>query len=318
MTLRIILGGLMILFGVQVVHSLDRVRLATFPSQGKNAGLIWALQSGLFEANGLEVEIIDTRQNTISLLESGQADIAQVLCSSVGFFTSKGADLKIIAVRDQRNPVATISLQDNPVESVSDFDRKRWGYSASFSPEQFILKKLADQHEVNFENIIKLNVDFPLRVGALINGEVDFISGWIGSALPPFTSAIEKTGAKPVVLYWEDLGVDIYGECFAAKSSALASSGEIFEKFITTAKQAYFEVIGDPSVGMNAVIAFYKGLVIDKEILAEQIEQSNSLLGSGDKDDILSVEEEKLQQTFEWLSVNPGVPVSALIWEFSG
>ena len=231
----------------------ESVRVATFPSYGKNAGLIWAQRAGLFGSSEIDFDLVDTRLNTIVLTEGGVAQVAQVLCSSVGLTVQTGSSYRVIAIRDQRNPIATVSLKTANIRVPADLAGKRWGYSAGFSPEQFLIEKMGELQGFDAGSIRKMNMDFSVRTAALITGKVDFISGWYGSALPPISRTITDAGLEPSVLRWEDFGADMYGECFIARADYINSHVDVLKKWIAVVRKGFQYVIDNPEEGALSV-----------------------------------------------------------------
>ena len=294
--------------------ALDQVRLSTFPSYGKNAGLLWALESGLFSQNNIDFKLIDTYQDTSIMTGAGHADVAQILCSSVGLLAQRGADYQVIAVRDQRNPIATVSLPIAKISKPADFANKRWGYTASFSPEQHLIARMGGQFGFDSGSIRKVNLDFSARVPALLRGDVDFISAWYGSALPPIANAIRKAGHEPRVMRWDDLGIDIYGECFIAKKSYIETNSELLRRWLSATESGFSHVLRAPVDGLQALRKRYGDTIGNDALVLETINQANELLKGKPNGSMLIVTKTKLANTLQWLGVNYQGDVSALIW----
>lgn len=306
----------LILVSSVVVQAADQVRFGTFPSYGKNAGLVWAKSASYFSKQDIDFSLVDSRVSTAVLLEGRNVDIAQILCSSVGDLVSNGANLEIIAVRDQRNPIAIVSLDDAGIQSPDDLSNKRWGYSASFSPEQNIFREAGRRMGFDFNTIEKISLDFSLRLPSLLNGDVDFISAWIGSVLPIYQKAIDDSGRKIRVLRWEDFGIDIYGECFIARSDWLKENANLTERWLTAAEEGFQHVLDYPEDGIEAIIGYYGLEAGDPDVIRLAVHQSNELLEHDGRQGIFSIERDKLHDTLIMLGVTADrEDLDRLIWQ---
>jgi len=262
----------------------QKLTLATFPSVGKNAGIIWALAEKRYQEAGIDFRLYDTRTNTLAVLGSNQVQIAQILCSSMAqFMGSERSPFVVIGVRDQINPVATVSLKSNPIATLDDMLNKKWGLSATFSPEQHILDVVFSGQGLDFQTIRKINLDYTVRTLALLGGDVDYISGWIGSGLPVVLSTIENAGEKASVMNWSDQGIDMYGECFVAKREFAEENKDLLGRWLEETKNGFEMVFEEPELGLSAVLEYYAdGKYGSPAIVREQILQANTLVKRSD------------------------------------
>ena len=276
------------------------VRFATWPAPGKNAGIIFAQSSGLFEERGLESIVLEGYQNTLVVLSAGEAEIAQVLCSSAVSAIGEGLRGRIIAARDQRNPIATVSLPRTNIERVSDFRGLSWGHSPGFSPERAILERLVSEANLEIEEVDFVNVDFPARLPSLLSGEIDFFSAWIGSGYPVVASAAAKVGQDLDVLRWEDFGVDIYGECYVARTDASGRVPSWVPQWLEAAREGHIYAIENPQE-VGAVVLGALRDPIDPQVFWQSVSEANELLvGEGGMSTVLLIDDDKMRRTVEW------------------
>lgn len=283
------------------------VRFATWPEYGKNAGLVYAQEQGFFEAYGLATQIIDGYQNSLLLLESGDADVAQVLCSSAMAAILRGLPAKIVGARDQRNPIATVSLPALNIQSPADYRGFRWGHSAGFSPEQLMLDRLSREHHFSVEEIELVNLDYSARLPALLAGEVDFVSAWLGSGYPAQLAAATAAGIRLDLLKWGDFGVDSYGECFVARVNSDGYAPDWMDNWLAAAKEGFISSLTVPSEVHGLVLSTITELG-DPDVFSLAFEQGNELLvqPGADAGTVLSMDVGRMSSTAEWA----GLPVT--------
>jgi ABC-type nitrate/sulfonate/bicarbonate transport system substrate-binding protein len=248
------------------------------------------------------------------LTEGNQAEIAQILCSNVGLLAKAGADYKVIAVRDQKNPIAFVSLPRNKVEKPTDLQGKRWGYSAGFSPEQYLLDNVSKDFGFDSNSIVKINMDFNARLISLLDSTVDFVSAWYGSALPVFQDALTRAGQTPITMKWDDFGIDIYGECFIARSEYVAKNESTLRRWIEVATAGYEYVLQNPEDGLSAVKSRYGAESVKEPIIRQSISQSNELLQSKKNEPMLRYSAQKLARTLKLLGSSSDDDVARFLW----
>lgn len=263
---------------VNPIMPLEKVVLSSWPSYGKNSGFYLAIDRGYFEDEGIQLVIQDSFQNAMLLLESGDAQLTQVLCSSALSAIEQGGDYRIVAIRDAIIPVGTISLKSEAIRTPADYEGKLWGHSESFSPELAILPALAERSSFDPDSVDIVHLEFPARLPALLNGDVDFISAWWGSGYPPQLLAARQQGIEIDFLRWSDFGIDAYGECLVARNDWLISSPVAAAGFFAAADRGFRDAIADPESAVNATIRLNPSQEDQKAVIALSWEQSEDLV----------------------------------------
>lgn len=263
---------------IAIQPSIRKVSLSSWPSYGKNSGFYLALERGHYSSRDVDFRLIDSLQNALLPLETGDAEVAQVLCSAALAAIEQGADYRIIAIRDAVLPVGTISLTSSGIKTPSDYERKRWGHSETFSPERALLPALAQNTGFDPNTVRLIHLEFPARLPALLKGEVDFISAWWGSGYPPQLIAARKQNIELDFIRWSDYDIDIYGECLVARNDWLKSSPSVARAFLEATQQGFEEAMTDPNSAIKAVIAQNPDQVGQEEVIALAWEQSQDLI----------------------------------------
>jgi len=256
----------------------QKVALSSWPSYGKNSGFYLAMDRGYFSDNLVSFKLIDSFQDALLPLKTGEAEVAQVLCSEALTAIDQGARYHIIAIRDAIFPVGTISLPTSGIKSPSDYEGKIWGHSETFSPEKAILPALAKKTGFDPKTVRLIHIEFPARLPALLKGEVDFISAWWGSGYPPQLIAAYKQNVELNFIRWSDYGIDIYGECLVARNEWLETSPSTVRAFLTAATKGFEQAIADPDAAVKAVIAQNPNQAGQEEVIRLAWKQSQDLI----------------------------------------
>jgi NitT/TauT family transport system substrate-binding protein len=233
----------------------DPIRLSTWPSLGKNAPFYMGLEHGIYRADDIDLEIIQTRQSALVLLASGQAEVAQVLVSEAAAAIINGVDLKIIAVRDSKFPVATISLREKNIKSPRDYIGRSWAVSQESPVELLAFQYLAQQEAIEPAKVRIERMSWESQLPALIAGQVDIISAWYGSGYPAKVLAATAKGVDVDVVWWAKYGVDLYGECLVVESDWLKKHVGLAERFLRATKASFLASIDAPDEAVQAVLA---------------------------------------------------------------
>lgn len=278
------------------------VRLSTWPSHGKNAPFYFGLAQGLFRSEGIDLKIVNTFQNTLSFLEAGQADVAQVFLADALDLIAKGRPLRVLAVRDSQCPIATVSRRGESVKSLRDYENRKWAISPSFFPEGKLLPGLSgtlfDHTKVQF-----VHVEFSGRLAALLRKDVDVFSAWWGSGYPIVEAAAQAFGAELSVTKWTELGIECYGEVFVVKEEWLKNSPSVARGFLTALAASIVRARSSPDDAMASVVRAVSIPVEQRAAAIKALQQSFDTLGSGSVETALRVNKSKLERNIKLLGL---------------
>lgn len=212
---------------------------------------------------------------------------------------SRGAPLRIIAARDAHFPVATISLKSLGISTAASYEGKRWATSVGANPELTVMGELArvagfDQHSIRI-----VNIPFNARAAALISDQADFASAWYGSGLPIIGSILAKAGIPYTYVRWSDFGIDIYGQCLAARNDWLETHSALAHAFLKATVKGFETAINSPSDAVSATIKQNPNAGLDASIVREQWSQAVELLTDdySSKHGLLTMDPVKIEKT---------------------
>lgn len=210
-------------------------------AQSQFAGYFAALDLGLYEAAGLDVEILEGAVEIVpqQVVASGGAEFGIAWVPKVLASNEQGANLVNIAQIFQRSGTLQVSFVDTGIETVEDFAGMNigtWGFGNEH--ELFAGMRLAGIDPNNPDDVTI--VQQPFDMSLLLNGEVDAAQAMIYNEYAQVLEAINPdTGElyQPEdlnVIDWNEVGTAMLQDHIFANADWLAEEGneEIATRFI--------------------------------------------------------------------------------------
>ena len=155
---------------------MDLIRIAGVPEHF-NAPWKYAIQQGLFEKAGLNVQFIEYSTGTGAMcqdLSSNKLDMAVVLTDGIQLYQQQDPSLKIIATYVETPLLWGIHIKDSNIKSIADLKTKTFAISRFGSGSHTMVKLLAEQQDWDITNIQFLEVGGIDNLGeALLQNKAD-------------------------------------------------------------------------------------------------------------------------------------------------
>ena len=224
--------------------------------EGPAAPLLLAWDTGLYEAEGLDVQM-DTGKGSLDAIPrvaSGTYQMGNADINALIKFRDKNPDLPVMAVFMIYNapPFAIIGRKSLGVNAPKDLEGKILGAPAPDGAyaqwKAFVRANDIDASMVTIEN-----VGFPVREPMLAQGNVHAITGYA------FSSFINlKANAVPEddisVLLMRNYGLDLYGNVIIVNPEFAESNPDAVKAFIRATVKGFQMAISDPSSAVKHVI----------------------------------------------------------------
>ena len=174
-----------------------------------HAALIVAQERGMFEAAGLEVELIAPADPSAPprLVASGQGDIAISYQPQLHVQVGEGLPLMRIATIAETPLNSVVALKAGPVGSIADLKGKTVGFSVG-GFEDAVLAAMLKKHGLSLEDVKLVNINFALSP-SLIAGRVDAV---IGAFRNFEMNQLDLEESPGIAFYPEEHGVPVYDE----------------------------------------------------------------------------------------------------------
>lgn len=214
-----------------------------------HTGFYVAQHNGYYEAEGLDVEIIEPGDNaTTSMVAAGKADFGVSYQEDVTYaLTSEDPlPIKTIAAIVQHNTSGFVALESMGIDSVKDFEGKTYaGWGAP--SEEAVIHAVMNEAGVDFDKLTIVGAD-----GSGIAGLSDTTGpnkvnlGWefYGWAVIQAQQAGYKV--KYIPLSELDERLDYYTPVIIANDETLENDPEMVKKFMAATKKGYEYAIEHP------------------------------------------------------------------------
>ncbi len=221
-----------------------------------HAPLVTAQTKGFFEAEGLEVEIIEPADPAMppKLVAAGQGDIAVSYQPTLHAQIEEELPLKWIGTLVETPLNSLIVLKDGPIQELKDLKGKSVGFSVS-GFEDAMLGQMLRSAGLTMDDVELVNVNFALS-GSLLAGQVDAV---IGAYRNFELTQLEIEGKPGKAFFPEENGVPIFDELIYVVNKDKTDDPR-FAKFLAAVEAATIYLSNHPEEAWNAFIEAYPNL----------------------------------------------------------
>lgn len=221
-----------------------------------HAPLVTAQTMGFFEAEGLDVEIIEPADPAMppKLVAAGQGDIAVSYQPTLHAQIEEELPLKWIGTLVETPLNSLIVLKDGPVKDLKDLKGKTIGFSVS-GFEDAMLGQMLKSAGMTIDDVELVNVNFALS-GSLLAGQVDAV---IGAYRNFELTQLEIEGKPGKAFFPEENGVPVFDELIYVVNKEKTGDPR-FKKFLAAVEAATIYLTNHPEEAWNAFIEAYPNL----------------------------------------------------------
>ena len=212
------------------------LQLNWFP-EAEHGGYYAALVHGIFEEEGLDVEIRGGGPNSpvIQQLVSGQADF--IIGNADQVLTSRAKDSNAVALLAplQTSPRCIMVHESSRIETLHDLSNMTLGMSAGRAFALYMQKHLP------MENV-KL-VGYPGSPAIFLNDESFGQQAYVFSE--PFVA--KQSGGDPKVLMVSDLGYNPYTSLLITTQKNLTENRDLIDRMVRASKKGWIKYLQSPA-----------------------------------------------------------------------
>lgn len=238
-------------------HAADKLTvLLDWFTNPDHAPVITAQTKGFFEAEGLEVELIEPADPAMppKLVAAGQGDIAISYQPTLHAHIEEGLPVSWIGTLVETPLNSLIVLKDGPIKELKDLKGKTIGFSVS-GFEDAMLGQMLRSVDLSIDDVELINVNFALSP-ALMSGQVDAV---IGAYRNFELTQIEIEGKEGTAFFPEENGVPIFDELIYVVNKDQTDDPR-FAKFLAAVEAATIYLTNHPDEAWNAFIEAYPHL----------------------------------------------------------
>lgn len=243
-----------------------RVQLA-FLMQSLDAPLVIAINKGYFKQEGLDVSFERGFGNndTISKLGTGKFDLAfSDMYNTLEFNSKNPAEkIKAVAIVHSRAPFSIVTFKDKGIATPKDLASKKLGAPAGDGPRK-LFPLFAKEVGIAPDSVTWMTMEPKLRETFLLQGQVDAVSGFSTSVIPSLLKGGKKMDDLKV-FYYDESGLDFYGNAILARADYIDKNPEVVKSFVKAYLKGVQDVIKDPTAGLDALVAADQSKLISRE-----------------------------------------------------
>ncbi|TYC52060.1 ABC transporter ATP-binding protein [Rhodobacterales bacterium] len=221
-----------------------------------HAPVITAQTKGFFEAEGLDVELVEPADPAMppKLVAAGQGDIAISYQPTLHALVDEGLPVVRIGTLVETPLNALIVLKDGPIKELTDLKGKSIGFSVS-GFEDAMLGQMLKTAGLSLDDVELINVNFALSP-ALLSGQVD---GVIGGYRNFELTQLEIEGKEGKAFFPEENGMPIFDELIFIASKDKADDPR-YVMFMAAIEKAAIYLTNHPDEAWEAFIDAYPHL----------------------------------------------------------
>ena len=217
-----------------------------------HAAFIVAKQRGLFEAAGLNIELVEPGDPSLppKLAAAKKADLAVSYQPSL--MVDLNNDLPLVRVGSLVNtPLnSLVVLKDGPIQTISDLKGKTVGFSVG-GFEDAILGAMLEHHGLSLNDVSLVNVNFALSP-SLYAGQVDAV---IGAFRNFELNQMDLDQIPGRAFFPEQHGVPAYEELILVAHPDSADT-EAMQTVLTVLNQVTADILANPDDAWRDFIAY--------------------------------------------------------------
>lgn len=273
----------------KVTFQLGWLKLAQF------GGHFVALQKGYFRDEGIDAVFFSggTGIDGLTLVESGQAMMADGNGSDVLTAVSKGIPIQCFGTIYQSTPNALMSLGKKPLTTMASLKGKTVGLP---NGEQQLLTAMLKRAGVDPSSVKLVTVGTDPSV--LTSGQVQ---AYIGYGTEQGLD-LQQSGADVHIVYFNKLGDPDYGNAYYAKTSTLKSQSDLVTRWMKADLRGWKDFVKNPEAAATLTWNLYHKqtqAVLSSEKLSAKA--SVPLINGGDAAEhgLLWVDENSFHEVYE-------------------
>lgn len=248
--------------GAEPGASREATLVLDFQPNAVHTGIYTAVAEGYYADRGVGLEVREPAAATDGpkLLAAGRADFAILDIHDLGIARERGLDVVGVGAIVQRPLAAVIARDGDVVRRPSDLEGGSAGVTGLPSDDA-VLDSVLEADGADPEEVDRVTIGFD-SVAALAAGRVDAATAfWNAEGV-----ALSERGIPTREFRVDDYGAPRYPELVLCVDRSTAEDDEALVDDVVAATVAgYEDVVGDPDVGLSALIDGAHGLDRDEQ-----------------------------------------------------
>lgn len=206
--LAVVLGALVALVPEGAAQKkMDRVSLRlNFYAYGEHAPFVYGLRKGLYEAEGIDLQILEGNGSgpVVQAIGAGNDRFGYADAYTMAGLAAKGMPVKMIANFVQTSPLSILYFADTGIKGPKDLEGRKVSFTAGDSIHQ-AFQALLKVNNVDKSRVQEVYFDVRGKMAAVMAGQVDAMGGYYTTQ----AGQIEAQTKKKVAYFrYVDFGVN--------------------------------------------------------------------------------------------------------------
>jgi ABC-type nitrate/sulfonate/bicarbonate transport system substrate-binding protein len=238
---------------------------ADWINNGQFAGFFWAIEEGLYEEAGLDLEFdkFEFGGGFMERVINGEAQFGTAESYILIDALNKGAPLVVLGAVFHQSPAGYIYLKETDIDSPKDLNGKRVGVHAYADS---ILPYFIKHNELDADSIESIKVGHDMQV--LLDGEVDLHQGY---AIDEFIRIQNSTTRQVDIISFETLGLPMYAMLIYTTRSFAEEHPEQVRAFLKASQEGWVAALAHPEKTQVLIGEEFPDERVDTTIIADQI-----------------------------------------------
>lgn len=215
------------------------------------SGLFVAVDKGYYQAEDLEVEIVQAGGTVVQLVATGKAQFGISYQEEVTFARAGGMPVVSIAAILQHNTSGFASLREKGIRTPADFEGKRYGGWGS-PIEEATVKALMERSGASFDTVDMVTTG---EVDSLIVMERDADFAWIYYGWTGIEAELKGIDLNFIQLRDIEPALDYYTPVIIAGEELINQDPQLVERFMRATTKGYQLAIEDPAEAARILLA---------------------------------------------------------------
>jgi len=253
--------------GAALPEPTEATLVLDFVPNAVHTGIYCALADGRYDANNLELKIVEptSTSDTLKLIDQGRAAFGLADAIDVGQQIDRGLGAKAVLAVVQRPLGGVITLEETGIRSPRDLEKGTVGVTGVPSDDA-VLDTVVAGDDGDPAQVDRVTIGFN-TVPALQGGRVEAITGY-----PPADgTALERRGEDVRSFALDEWGGPRYPGLVAFSTEhAIDRAPALMRAFVGATVQGYENTIEDPDHCLDALVD--RAPEVDRELAAAQLD----------------------------------------------
>ena len=262
----------------------DKIKMTmNWTADTAHLGFAMAQKAGLYEAEGLEVELEEGRGSSVAaqLVATGQSELGYADAGAALNVASKGAPIKIIATIWKSGQFGIQYLESSGISEPADLKGKKIAVAPGTAMVPLVPVFLK-ANGLSEDDVEIVSATQNAALGLLANGEIDAIAETPENVVVPLAAQGLEVGN----MYFYNNGVPLVSLSLIASDDMIAENPDLYKRFIKASLLGWQAAMNDPEGAVDALLELFPETENTKEALLASAQYSFSSVcpkGSGDK-----------------------------------